>query len=137
MALVLDTSVLVAALDADDAHHEPCAALFAGDEELVIPAPVLPELDYFCRRAGAPERLLDVLEDGQRGALRIEELRGTDYGRVVELSRAYADLRAGFVDTAVLAVVERLGEKKLATLDRRHFSAMRPRHVEALELVPA
>jgi predicted nucleic acid-binding protein len=137
VALVLDTSVLVAGLDADDAHHGRCAALLAGGEELVIPAPVLPELDYFCRWAGEPERLLDVLEDGQRGALRIEELRAGDYARVIELSRAYADLRADFVDTAVLAVVERLGETKLATLEHRHFSAMRPRHVEALDLVPA
>lgn len=51
--------------------------------------------------------------------------------------RAYADLEVGLVDCAVLAVTERLGEPKLATLDRRHFSVMRPRHVEALELLPA
>jgi hypothetical protein len=37
----------------------------------------------------------------------------------------------------VLALVERLGEPKLATLDHRHFGTMRPRHVEALELLPA
>jgi uncharacterized protein len=137
MALVLDTSVLVAALDADDKHHERCADLLSGGDDLVVPAPVLPELDYFCRRAGEPERLLDVLEDGLRGVLRIEELRQNDYARIIELSRAYADLRAGFVDTAVLAVVERLGEKKLATLDRRHFATMRPRHTETLDLLPA
>lgn len=137
MALVLDTSVLVAALDADDAHHERCAELLSAGEELVIPAPVFPELDYFCRRAGEPEQLLEVLEDGQRGALRIEELRASDYVRIIELSRAYADLGAGFVDSAVLAVVERLGEKRLATLDHRHFATMRPRHIEALELLPA
>jgi hypothetical protein len=46
-------------------------------------------------------------------------------------------MRVGFVDAAVLAIVEHLGEPKLATLDRRHFSIMRPRHVEALELLPA
>jgi hypothetical protein len=43
----------------------------------------------------------------------------------------------GFVDAAVLALVERLREPKLATLDRRHFAAMRPRHVQALTLLPA
>jgi uncharacterized protein len=46
-------------------------------------------------------------------------------------------VRVGFVDAAVPAIVERLGEPKLATLDRRHFSIMRPRHVDALELLPA
>jgi uncharacterized protein len=42
----------------------------------------------------------------------------------------------GFVDAAVLAVVERLGEPKLATLDVKHFATMRPRHVGALTLLP-
>jgi hypothetical protein len=36
----------------------------------------------------------------------------------------------------VLAVTERLGEEKLATLDHRHFGMLQPRHVEALQLLP-
>jgi len=36
----------------------------------------------------------------------------------------------------VIALVERLGEKKVATLDHRHFATVRPRHVEALTLRP-
>jgi hypothetical protein len=32
--------------------------------------------------------------------------------------------------------VERLNEPKVATLDHRHFSTLRPRHVDALRLVP-
>jgi uncharacterized protein len=35
-----------------------------------------------------------------------------------------------------LAVVERLNEPKLATLDHRHFRMLRPRHVDALTLLP-
>ena len=42
----------------------------------------------------------------------------------------------GFVDAAVLAIAERLNEPKLATLDHRHFAMLRPRHVEALSLLP-
>ena len=49
----------------------------------------------------------------------------------------YADADIGFVDAAVLAVVERFNEPKLATLDRRHFGMLRPRHVDALILLPA
>lgn len=48
----------------------------------------------------------------------------------------YVDLKVGFVDCTVLAVTERFGEPKLATLDHRHFGVMRPRHVDALELLP-
>ena len=52
------------------------------------------------------------------------------------MCRRYADADIGFVDAAVLALVERLKEPKLATLDRRHFGLLRPRHVDALRLLP-
>jgi len=56
--------------------------------------------------------------------------------RVEELMLTYRDLRVGFVDCAVLAVVERLAERRLATLDHRHFAVMRPRNNVALHLLP-
>ena len=42
----------------------------------------------------------------------------------------------GLVDAAVFAIVERLDEPKLATLDRRHFSLLRPRHRDSIDLLP-
>ena len=78
-----------------------------------------------------------MLDEIDRGAYQVEDLSPVDYRRVRELLDTYADLRVGFVDAAVLAIVERLREPKLATLDHRHFSVMRPRHVDALELLPA
>lgn len=103
----------------------------------MIPAPVLVELDYFLTRGFGTEPMTRVLGDARSGAFDVKELIATDYERVGELMMTYADLRVGFVDAAVLAVVERLREPKLATLDRRHFTAMRPRHVPALELLPS
>jgi hypothetical protein len=35
-----------------------------------------------------------------------------------------------------MAAAERLGVSTIATLDRRHFSVVRPRHVETFELLP-
>jgi len=93
---------------------------------------VLVEVDYFV----PGQAFARLLEDVERGAFRIEELRAADYGRVAQLLTEYADLRVGFVDAAVLAVVERLGEARLATLDRRHFAVMRPAHVDVLRLLP-
>lgn len=48
----------------------------------------------------------------------------------------YEDMDLGFVDASVIAVVERLGEPKLATLDHRHFPTLRVRHADGLEIVP-
>ena len=48
----------------------------------------------------------------------------------------YDDQELGYVDAAVIALCERLGEKKVATIDRRDFSVVVPRHVATLELLP-
>lgn len=103
----------------------------------MVPAPVLVEVDHFLSRAFGPAAFPAFLDRGLAGAFDVESVWEEDYRRAVELCRAYEDLGVGFVDAAVLAIVERLREPKLATLDRRHFSVMRPRHVEALELLPA
>jgi hypothetical protein len=42
--------------------------------------------------------------------------------------------KVGFVDCSVLAIVERLAETKLGTLDHRHFATMRSRHIKALDV---
>jgi uncharacterized protein len=106
-------------------------------EARVIPAPVLVELDYFLTREFGPEPMARLLGDVRAGAFEIEGLTSMDYARVTAIMAAHRDMRVGFVDAAVLAVVERHRETKLATLDRRHFAVMRPAHVKALELVPA
>ncbi len=102
-----------------------------------MPAPVLVELEYLLRRTRQVDTFVTLLEECRREAFRVEALTRADYERVAVLLTSYADLRVGFVDAAVLAIVERLREPKLATLDHRHFAVMRPRHVEALELLPA
>lgn len=138
MALICDTGPLYSALDRDDADHKACAALLERHaDELVVPAPVLVEVAWLAeQRLGSPA-FLSVLEDVAAGAVSVADLMSADYARARDLIERYADLRLGFVDAAVVATAERLGERTIATLDRRHFAVVRPRHVEAFELVPA
>jgi len=137
VALILDTGPLYASLDRSDGDHAACRRLIeTADEPLVIPSPVLVEVDYWIHARLHPGVLVALLDDIVAGAYRIEELRPEDYRRARELCDRYADADIGFVDAAVLALVERLNEPKLATLDQRHFGTMRPRHVEALRLLP-
>jgi uncharacterized protein len=37
----------------------------------------------------------------------------------------------------VIALAERLGATRIATLDRRHFTVVRPRNADAFTLLPA
>jgi len=98
---------------------------------------VLVEVDYWIHQRLTPGALVALLTDIEAGAYVVADLTASDYTRVRELCDRYADADIGFVDAAVLAVVERLNEPKLATLDRRHFSLLRPRHRESIDLLPA
>lgn len=136
--MILDTGVIVGALDRGDQDHHACAQLLADTgERRLIPAPVLVEADHFLTRYLGPASFGALLGDIRRGAFDVEDLNSADYSRVADLLDTYADLKVGFVDCAVLAIVERLGEGKLATLDHRHFATMRPAHRDSLELVPS
>ena len=136
--LVLDTSVVVASLSPGERHHEDCRLLVeSAEEQIAIPGPTLCEIDYVVHaRLGALE-MPKFLRRIRVGELGVAQLEIDDLDRTIELMERYADLDVGFVDASVLAIVERLNEPKLATLDRKHFGAMRPRHVESLELLPA
>ena len=137
MALVLDTGPILALLDADDPAHTSCVSLLDDtDEPLVVVAPTLVEVDYWIRKRLQPEVWSIFVEDIARGAYRLEHLTDDDLTRVAELETAYSDLDLGMVDASVITVCEKLGEKKVATLDQRHFRAVRPRHCDYLELVP-
>jgi uncharacterized protein len=137
VALVCDTSPLLAAIDRSDPHHQECVRVLAATrEEHVVPTLVLSELDYFCRKLGLDDAWLAFLDDIDAGALRVEHPTAADLRRARELQAEYRDLAIGVVDASVIALVERLGEPKVATLDHRHFATVRPRHVPVLQLLP-
>jgi predicted nucleic acid-binding protein len=137
MALVIDTGPLLAALDAADPDHERCAALLSdAQEDLVVPMLVLAELDYWCHERLSAGAWISFLEDVLAGAYRLEACTTADLERCRELQSKYEDQSLGVVDASVLALVERLRERRLATLDHRHFSIVRPVHTDALELLP-
>jgi predicted nucleic acid-binding protein len=137
LALVVDTGPLIASLDRQDSRHLDCAQLILStSERIVIPSPVLVETDYWIHERLYAGVFVTLLEDILDGTYTVEELVPRDYPRIRELCAQHADADIGFVDAAVLAIVERLGEPKLATMDHRHFGALRPRHVPALVLLP-
>lgn len=137
MALVLDTGPVLALLDADDPFHARCVDMIdAVDESFVLVAPTLVEIDYWIRKRLSLDAWQALVDDIAGGAYQVEQLTTDDLARVVQLERDYADLRLGMVDASVIAVCERLGETKLATLDHRDFSVVTPRHCAALELLP-
>ena len=137
MALICDTGVIYAAIDEYDVHHDTCAALVADPpEELAVPAPVIVELEWLVTGRMKFDQFDGFLQSIELGAVRVVDLERGDYTRVRELCRRYEDLPLGLVDASVVTLAERLGERRVATLDHRRFTVVRPRHVAAFELVP-
>jgi predicted nucleic acid-binding protein len=136
MTLILDTGPVVAALNGSDQDHGRCAALITGTEDLVIPGAALVEIDYWLVKLGGAQVWEDFTSDIARGAYRVLHPDDADITRAAELERTYEDLDLGFVDASIVALCERLNEDKVATLDRRHFSVVRPSHCAHLTLLP-
>src|SRR5437764_14286800 len=112
MALICDTGSLYAAMDRADRDHAACVQLFTANREpVVVPSPVLVELDWLASSCLGPKAFLSILTDIHAGTVRVVDLTRDDYQRVNQLCEDFADLPLGFVDAAVLAVVERLGER--------------------------
>lgn len=138
--IIVDTGVLVAAVNRRDKFHTSCAALLdEADELLVIPAMVVTEVCYLLARPihGSPRLAAAFLDGLVAESLAVEAPTPADFARVAQLVRRYADLPLDAVDATVIATAERLGATKVATVDRRDFRIVVPAHLDAFELLPA
>lgn len=101
----------------------------------MIPTLVVAEATYLIGRRLGPEAEAAFLRGLSQ--LEVEPPMSGDWERIAELVDEYGDLPLGATDASVVALAERLDTAVVITLDRRHFTVVRPRHREALELLPA
>jgi uncharacterized protein len=132
---LFDTGPLVAAIDRSDRHHARCAAFLESLQgSRLIPTTVLVEVCWLLEeRPDVESAFLDAIASGEFEHIVITD---QDLRRMAELVRTYADLPLGAVDASVIAVAERLNLKDVAALDRRHFTVVRPKHADVLNLLP-
>jgi hypothetical protein len=77
-----------------------------------------------------PEAEASFLRSISSSGIAVEQLSAD------ELVATYADLPLGALDASVVATAERLSATTLLTLDRRHFSIVRPSHTGSFLLLP-
>lgn len=135
--ILVDTGPLVAAANLADIHHAAAVAVLAAARPpRLVPGLVIAEVSYLLAREANTAIEAQFLRSFATGFLTTIDLTVVDLERCAELVEQYADLPLGATDACLVALAERLGIVELATLDRRHFSIVRPRHVDALALVP-
>ena len=135
MPVLLDTGIVYAYYDRSDTWHARATAIArAHAGGLIVPAPVVPEVDHLLgRRFGAKARhaFYNGLTDG---AYLIADLPHDRYDDVAAVNRRFADLEPGFVDAAIVVLADVTGVRTIATSDRRHFEPLAAAY--ALKLLP-
>ncbi len=124
--IVADTGAILALLDKGDRHHAAVRELYEDrPDDWLLPWAILPEVDYLVGAelgARAQEAFLDDLAEG---AFAVEYGRHEDVVRAHAIARKYRALNIGLVDAVVMAIAERLRADAIATLDLRHFGAVK------------
>ena len=135
--MIVDTGVFVAASNGDEPYHESCAALLqSAPGRLVVPALVVAEATYLIEQAKGPAAEAAFLRSLRSQRYRVEAPTEADLLRAAALVEQYADLPLGGTDGSIVALAERLDEVEIATIDRRHFTVVRPDHIEHFTLLP-
>lgn len=124
--IIADTGAIIALVDRKDRHHRRLRAAFESRQaEWLLPWAILPEVDYLLGAHVGPAAQEAFLADLADGSYEIEWGRDDDLENAQRLTRQYAALRLGLVDAVVIAVATRRHAAAIATLDVRHFAAVR------------
>jgi uncharacterized protein len=137
VAILLDSSAILAAADQSDLNHRAALAWFGRvDEPLMVGALTLGEVDLLLQRELGLRATLALLDSIQSGAVRVVAPTQADLARAAELLRATVEHRPRLTDAVLVATAERLGITRVAAFDRRPIAIFPTRHVRALDLEP-
>jgi len=134
--IIVDSGPLYAYVDRRDRHHTASLDLVQrGPGPLVVPMLCVTEASYFIGKRLDAATEIRFLSDLAAGVFRLEPVHPADWLRMAELVAQYKGFPLGTVDASVVACAERLGITQVATVDVKHFAAVRPKHTVSFDLV--
>ncbi len=134
MKVLVDTNAILALLNSQDPNHQ--AALGVLPIQFLLPSLILPEVDYLTSTRLGTTVAKTFQRAIVRGDFEIIDNTATDYARALEIQEQYQDLALGLVDSSLMAIAERLRNRRIFTFDRRHFLAVKPCNLDYFELLP-
>jgi predicted nucleic acid-binding protein len=124
--IIVDTSAILAYMNAADEHHTEVAAWLDAEEDDLATTPlIVAEVDHLVAMRGGPIASSAFRADLVAGAYVVEWWPGA-IGAAVQVAERYADNGLGLSDASLVVLAERLDTIDLATLDERHFRVVRP-----------
>lgn len=133
--VLADTSGILALLDRDDQHHA-AAVEIVRTETILVPATVLPEVDYLSSKYLGEQVARAFLQDLVAGYFTYLPVDPSDLKQALKVMARYKGVPLGLVDASLVALAERYRLQRIFTLDRRHFSLIKPENIDYLELLP-
>jgi predicted nucleic acid-binding protein len=134
MAVVLDTSIVVALMRARDHDHARVRDWVATvDDDLVTSPLAVAEMDHLAAALG-PDFSAGLWNDLNRGAYAV---RWWADAMVETIAIARRHPQVGLADASLVALAERIRTDRIATLDHDHFRSLTTPGGEAFVLLPA
>ena len=136
--IVVDSSAILAGVDAAHHEHERVAMSMLREPGPFLLSPfVAAEVDYMlATRAGLAHELA-FLRSVAEGEYSLQTFHPDEIADMVALIDRYGDLGIGLTDASLVVLADRVGTKRVLTLDERHFRAIRPLRGGAFTLLPA
>ena len=125
MQIILDTSAIIALSDRRHHLNKDIIDLVSQKESIcIIPSTVTVEVCQLLKYRFGSKYEKKFLEEINKSSFIMETVTFKDIPRILQILTKYDDLNAGYVDSSIVAIAERLGTNKLLTLDRKHFSVL-------------
>jgi predicted nucleic acid-binding protein len=134
--ILLDTSGVLAAIDADQPQHTGAARLLTESEPRILSPFVLTELDYLLATRIGQGSELAFLAEVARTAYHLDSFTARDIHAARQVIERYAALDLGLADASIVVLAERYGCTDILTLDERHFRAVLGPNHRPFRLLP-
>jgi uncharacterized protein len=135
--IIADTSGLLALFNRGEPAHTAVAALVAASSDpLVISPYVIAELDYLVATRMGVSTEMTILREISGGAYDIATVDADDIAVCCDVIDKYRDQQIGIADASIMVLARRYSTKQVLTLDRRHFTVLRPLDGGRFKLTP-
>lgn len=135
MSVVLDSSVVVALMFADDRHHDEAVRLLDHvSDDLVTTPMAAAEMDHLAATRGGRRVQEALWNDLERGVFAIRWWAGA-VRDTLRIARQRPDV--GLTDASLVALADRQRTRLVATFDQRHFRTLADRAGQPFVILPA
>ncbi len=135
--IIADTSGLIAFFSESGPQHDAVVEWLDRNDPVMVVSPyVMAEVDYLVATRRGVEAELAVLAELSGGAYELAAMDAEDLAEATRVVRRYADLGIGLADASLAVLAKRYRTRTILTLDRKHFSVMRPLDGGVFTIVP-